>query len=177
MSSRRLGGYPDRFAGDDGAADPQVRKLIAAAQSGGSDAYLDAVVALCGARLLVPLVAAGDDTMEPDPTRDGEVSAVLLQRPDGARALPVFTGTDSATRWQAKARPIPATLDRVAQTALAEGAGTVLIDIAGPVALTIEGEVLTQLAAERRLVRLADGYGWAGTVADADGNGSQNGRR
>ncbi|NYI72390.1 hypothetical protein GGQ54_002950 [Naumannella cuiyingiana] len=164
MSGRELGGYDERFADDDGSPDEVVRDRLVAAGSGRPEAYLDAVVALCGARLLVPVLAAGDETLTPDPNREGDVSAVLLQRPDGARALPVFTGSDSAAAWHPQARPIPATLDRVAQTALAEGAGTVLVDVVGPAPLTIEGEVLGELAQGHRLVRLPDGFGWARTA-------------
>ncbi|TDT33075.1 SseB family protein [Naumannella halotolerans] len=158
-----LGGYDERFADDSGEADAQVRSRVAAAADGTPENYLTAVVALCGSRLLVPVLAGGDDSLTADPERAGEVSAVLLQRPDGARALPVFTGVDSAHEWHPAARPIPATLDRVAQTARAEGADTVLIDIAGPSPLTIEGELLAQLAQGHRLVRLPDGFGWIAT--------------
>lgn len=157
-----LGGYSRDFADDDGQSAPDVRTALAAAENASTNAlYLDAVVHLCLSRLLVPLVAAGDQTMAPDATRHAEMAAVLLEQPDGRRAVLAFTGTDALTAWHAGARPVPATLDVVADTAMRSQAGTVLIDIAGPHPLVIDGIVLENLALARRLVRLPDeSYGW-----------------
>ena len=41
------------------------------------------------------------------------------------------------------------------------GAAALLLDPAGPDPLVIDGEVLAQLAAGHRLVRIDDGFGWA----------------
>lgn len=166
--TRTLGGFSSHFADDDGTADPQVREALAAAESGEQVPYLDAVAALCLSRLLVPLVAGGDETLEPDPRREGHMSTALLQRPDGERAVLAFTGVDAMTAWFDRARPVPATLDVVCATARAESASTVLIDLAGPHALVIEGELVTQLADSHRLTRLPDGsFGWLSTREDS----------
>lgn len=150
------------FADDDGSADPQVRAALQASEDGAPASYLHGVVALCTARLLVPIMAAGDETMTADPEREGEVSAVLLQRSDGERALPVFTGSDAVASWHPKARPVPATLDKAAESALQQGAGSVVVDLAGPHPLVLERDVLEQLAQGRRLVALPEGeFGWA----------------
>ena len=58
-----------------------------------------------------------------------------------------FTGLDSLQAWDARARPVPVTVDKVAETAAAEGAVAVLVDVAGPHPLVLEGEVLDALAA------------------------------
>lgn len=158
--SRTLGGFSADFADDDGSADPSVREALERAASGDQADYLDAIVTLCASRLLVPLVAGGDETMEPDPTREGHMSTALLQRPDGARAAVVFTGTDAMSTWYEKARPVPATLDVVCRTAQAEGAATVLVDLDGPAPLVIEEAILSEIAQGHRLVRLEDGFGW-----------------
>lgn len=155
-----LGGYSAAFADDDGSADPELRKALAGAGGGDQAAYLDALVALCMARLLVPLVAGGDETMTHDPEREGHMSTALLQRPDGQKAMLAFTGSDAMAQWFERARPVPATLDVVCQTAQHEGAGTVLIDLEGPAPLVLEEAVIAEIAQGHRLVRLDDGYGW-----------------
>lgn len=176
-AGRSLGGTNDAFANDAGHADAAVRAALAKSVASGSQVdYLDAVAQLCLTRLLVPLMASGDDTMTPDPERAGEMSAVMLRHPDGRQAMLAFTGVDSLTSWNDSARPIPATLDVVASTAAAAGAGTVLIDFEGPSPLVIDGEVLQHLSLSRRLTRLEDGnFGWMATGvtgSDHPGDGS-----
>lgn len=166
--SATLGGYSAEFADDDGQADPGTRQALLRAATGVQADYLDAVAALCLSRLLVPLVAGGDETMSHDPERAGHMSTALLQNAAGERAMLAFTGTDSLTRWFDRARPVPATLDVVCQTAEHEGASTVLIDLEGPHPLVIEGAVLGQIAQGHRLVRLPDGaFGWAVPQSEA----------
>lgn len=150
------------FPGDDGSASAEVRGCLADAQPGADIAvYLRAVAALGGARILVPVVAqqVGD---QPGGDKEAEMSVVSLAGPDGVRALLAFTGLDALRAWDARARPVPVTLDLTAQAAIADGASAVLVDVAGPHPLVLEGEVLAELARGRRLVALADqGFGWA----------------
>jgi hypothetical protein len=133
------------------------------------DDYLRAVAALCGDRLMVPVVATATSIgtthggLASD--KEAEMAVVMLQRPDGSRALLGFTGVDSLQAWDARARPVPVTLDKVAETAAAEGAVAVLVDAAGPYPLVVEGEVMAALAQGHRLVELEDGFGWAVTAA------------
>ena len=151
------------FIGDRGDADPAVRAVIAQADSDLPTSYLRAVAALCGARLLLPVVASGDDSMEgPDPDRHADLAAVSLAAGDGRRALLAFTGMDALVAWEPRARPVPATLDDVAATVVETGDGALLVDAAGPVPFLIGDDIIAQLAQGRRLVELADGgFGWA----------------
>jgi hypothetical protein len=158
---RSLGGYSSEFAEDDGSASEGVREALAAAEAGEVETYLTAVTELCMTRLLVPLMSAGDETLHHDPARHAEMSAVLLQIEDGRRAMLAFTGVDALAAWNQRARPVPATLDVVADAAVQSQAGTVLVDFAGPHPLVIEGEFLENLALGRRLLRLPNSnFGW-----------------
>lgn len=160
-----LGDTNDEFAEDDGSAPEGLRDVMAGAGTGDQRAYLEAVVELCLSRLLVPIMSSGENLHPegPDPDRHAEMSAVLLQQADGAKAMLAFTGVDALAAWNPKARPIPATLDRVAEAAVMSGAGTLLIDLQGPVPMALEEPLLTNLGRGRRLVRLEDGFGWLAT--------------
>jgi hypothetical protein len=165
---RRLTASP--FPGDTGAASAQTRRLLAAAAEDATLlAYLRAVAALCGDRLLVPVVATatrlGETVAGLPSDKEAEMSVVTLQAQDGRRALLAFTGLDALQAWQPNVRPVPVTIDQAAQTANNEGLTAVLVDAAGPHALVIEGEVLQELAAGHRLVELSDGqFGWVTAV-------------
>lgn len=152
------------FAGDHGDPDPQVRGALADAST--PDAYARAVAALCGARLLMPVVARGKE----NPGDPAELAAVMLTAQSGKTALLAFTGLDSLSAWDAGARPVPCTLDEAAATAVETGSTALLVDVAGPARLVIEEDLLAELAAGRRLVELEDGgFGWLFTTrADAE---------
>ena len=157
---------PSPFPGDDGAADAGVRTALARfAVSQAPDDYLRAVAELCGDRLLVPVVATatrlGATTGGLASDKEAEMAVVMMQRADGGKALLGFTGLDALQAWDSRARPVPVTLDKVAETAVAEQAVAVLVDLAGPAPLVLEGEVLAALAQGHRLVDLGDGFGWA----------------
>jgi hypothetical protein len=158
-----LGQSNSAFLGDRGEADPAVRDAIAASGEHLPQSYLRAVAALCGSRLLLPVVASGDDSMDgPNPERQAELAAVSIQASDGRRALLAFTGIDALVAWEPRARPVPATLDDVAATVLETGDDALLVDSAGPVPFVIENDLISQLAQGRRLVELQDGgFGWA----------------
>ena len=134
--------------------------------------YLRAVAALCGDRLLVPVVATttqiGATVGGLASDKEAEMAVVMLRRADEGTAMLGFTGLDALQAWDARARPVPVTVDKVAQTATAEGAVAVLVDVAGPHPLVLEGEVLDALAKGHRLVDLGDGFGWAMPAADRD---------
>lgn len=158
---RTLGQPNASFAGDTGAPDPSLRAVLAEAYADG-DAYLRAVAALCGGRLLLPIVATGDEHGDgPDPNRHAEMAAVLMESASGAKGVVVFTGVDLFSAWRPDARPVPCTLDDVAATAVETKSSAIVIDVNGPNPLVIEGDLITQLAAGRRLVALDDGgFGW-----------------
>ena len=161
---RRLAASP--FPGDTGAASAETRRLLAAAVAEATPlAYLRAVAALCGDRLLVPVVATatrfGETVAGLASDKEAEMSVVTLQARDGRRALLAFTGLDALQSWQPEARPVPVTVDRAAQTARDEDLTAMVVDMAGPHPLVIDGEILGELAAGHRLVELADGeFGW-----------------
>jgi hypothetical protein len=158
---------PSAFPGDAGLASPATRRALAAAVAPQSSVdYLRAVAALCGDRVLVPVVATatrlGQSTAGLATDKEAEMSVVLLQSGDGRRAMLAFTGLDSMQAWDAGARPVPVTLDLAAQSAQADGAAALLVDFAGPHPLVIEGEVLAELAQGHRLVEVGEGqFGWA----------------
>ena len=140
--------------------------LAAAVQQATPNAYLRAIAALCGDRLLVPVVATatrrGQTVGGLTSDKEAEMSVVMLQAGDGRRAMLAFTGLDALQAWQADARPVPVTIDLAAQTAQSEGVAAVLIDFAGPHPLVVDGEVLDQLADGHRLVETEpDVFGWA----------------
>ena len=171
MSS--LGQPSAAYAGDRGEPDQRVRTLLAAAGNSRTD-YLRAVVALCTARFLLPIVALGDDAGGgPDPQRHAEIRAALLTTPDGNSGLPVFTGLDALLAWRPDARPVPCRLDEVAATAVEVGAVAVLVDVAGPEPLVIEAGLVAELAEGRRLVEVDGGeWGWLYARPDSSPGGS-----
>lgn len=154
-----------RWLGDRGEPDPAVRRALEAADQADTDpqgAYLRAVAALGGARLLMPIVATGDDSMSgPDPDRHAQMAAVSIQNEAGERALLAFTGIDAMTQWRSDARPVPGTLDEVAATVAEADCQALLLDVAGPHPFVVEGDLLAELAQGRRLVAMVDGgFGW-----------------
>jgi hypothetical protein len=157
---------PSPFPGDEGeASEVTRRRLGAAAVDPAVATYLSAVAALCLDRLLVPVVATatklGKTIGGLSSDKEAEMAVVLLEYEPGRRGLLAFTGLDALQAWQPRARPVPVTLDQLAQTARAEGAVAVLIDVAGPHPLSIEGEVLDGLAHGHRLVELEGSrFGW-----------------
>lgn len=151
--------------GDLGDADAPARAAMAAATT--REGYLDAVVALCSSRLLMPVMSPGTSAPEGS-TQVTELGAAVLTNEEGESALLCFTGIDSLQAWDARARPVPGTLDDLAATVEEAGASSLLVDVAGPVPMVIGPELVAQLSRGRRLVRLSDGYGWL-EVAPGEG--------
>lgn len=169
---RSLGQPNAAYAGDRGDADPETRtalRHVSQFGAGEPNVYLQAVAALCASRLLLPIVASGDDSgASPDPNRPAEMAAVLLTSVSGETGVLAFTGLDALTAWNPAARPVPCTLDDVAATALETGSSAVVVDVAGPHPLIIEQPLVGELAAGRRLVRLSDGgWGWLSRQIDS----------
>ncbi len=155
------------FPDDDGGATESTRSALASAFGSSEPGdYLRAVAALCADRVLVPVVATatrlGATVGGMASDKEAEMSVVLLQAPDGRRAMLAFTGMDALQAWDATARPVPVTIDIAAQSARADGAMAVLVDYAGPHPLVIEGDILAELAAGHRLTELpGNQFGWA----------------
>jgi hypothetical protein len=138
--------FSGRPAGDTGEADPGVTAALGAWQRG-AGSERDALLALAGTRLLVPVVAmllARDEQTGAD--KESEMALPTLIGNDGRAAIVAFTGVETLTRWRPDARPVAAPAARVWQAAVAEGQ-SVVIDVAGPVPLVVEGARLAALAA------------------------------
>lgn len=124
------------FDDDTGEADAHLRALLARGVDT-PDREKDLVAAVAAARLLVPIVAVAADTV-PHPDSGlltdaaSDMAAVTLTAPDGARALPVFTGVESLAAWDPKARPVPVTAQRAAQAAVQEGCHVIVLDPPAP---------------------------------------------
>lgn len=159
MQLRSLGQPSSRFAGDRGEADTLTRDAIARVSD--QNSYIRALVALCSSRLLMPIVASGDEAGDgPDPDRHAEMAAVTLTDESGTYLL-AFTGIDALQAWRADARPVPCLLDELSATAGPAGATALLIDVAGPQPFVISGEPLEQLASGMAIVEFDGGeFAW-----------------
>lgn len=163
---RSLSNPNARFADDHGEADPLTRQALARVTD--QQSYIRALVALCSSRLLMPIVATGDETDHPDPDRHAEMAAVKLVQ-DGVEHLLAFTGIDSMQAWQSGARPVPCTLDDLCATVQEAGAERLLIDAAGPTPIVIAGEALDLFAQGYAVAEFEGGeFAWVKYAEDAD---------
>jgi hypothetical protein len=118
------------YADDDGSAPAgyleAVRRLAA-----GEAGRAGVVEALRGERLLVPLLAAAGETGLDERGRlidkTQELSIVTVAGPDGGAILPMFSHVQAMQAWNAKARPVPTSVQRAAAAAL-DGPGRVVVD-------------------------------------------------
>ncbi|WP_062207831.1 SseB family protein [Demequina oxidasica] len=119
------------FADDDGSADARLAQALIKF-SRGKAPLTDVVDALAYARVLVPVLASGDERfigkhgIEQDEV--ASTGVVAVQMPDGRAALPVFTDVDAMKAWNVDARPIPAEGPRAALAAMAEEWSTLVIN-------------------------------------------------
>ncbi|SED18046.1 SseB protein N-terminal domain-containing protein [Nocardioides exalbidus] len=157
------------FADDSGAADPRVAAALVA-HAAGRTSSAEALAALQDARLLVPVVAVLGE-VELDAAglahdKSSDMAAVLVQAADGSKGLLAFTSTETMSRWDPEARPVPVTTPTAATAAVQDGAEALLVDLAGPATYVLDGDDLTRLAAGWRLVAIGDGpgegHGWIG---------------
>lgn len=61
-----------------------------------------------------------------------ELAVLLVEAPDGSRALPVFSGLPALAAWRSDVRPVVLTGAQACAAAVEEGARAVLLDPAGP---------------------------------------------
>jgi hypothetical protein len=143
------------FSDDDGSAAPALTAALADwARDRGTrrarEAERAVLAALHAARLLVPVVAVlGEAETGPDGLRrekSSDMAVPTIQAPDGRRALPAFTSTESLARWRPDARPVAVPLRLALQALAQEGADTLLIDLAGPVTYELTGPALRTAA-------------------------------
>ena len=141
------------FAGDTGAADPDLVAALAAAHgTPGDDAETALMERVAQARWLVPVVAVAAEVDESGPqavdTRS-DMAAVTLTSPEGSRALPMFTSLGSLAAWDHGARPVPVRAAAAAQAAISEECHVLLVDVASPHATVLRPSMLWALAQER----------------------------
>jgi hypothetical protein len=150
---------------DRGDSDPEVAAALSAFAAGQESEHA-ALMALSGARLLVPVVAAlaeaadADGTGSPGPgdaagagrrlrrEKVSEMALPTLVGSDGRRAVLAFTSLESLMAWRPDARPLPVPAHRIWQAGVQE-ASAVVIDVAGPVPLAVDGARLAALAEGR----------------------------
>jgi hypothetical protein len=168
VKERQLVG--SEFPNDTGVADSQLETALAA-YAGDPSAYTEALAALSGARVLVPVVAVLGE-VEVDAAglardKSSDMATVLLTGADGRLALLAFTATSTMAEWDPRARPVPVTCPVAAQSAVQEGAAALLVDVAGPVSLVVEGEDLARLAAGWTLGRVGERWAWIGSAGES----------
>lgn len=166
------------FGADTGAAEPAVRTALRAATANDGDpaateaAEATLVRALLGGRFLLPVLAAPpavaqawaseghshdpDDEHGRRHARDGHghghdeaMAAVRLVAPDGRQGLPVFTGLDALTEWDATARPLPMTAADTARMGIEEGCDVLIVDLGQPHGYVLRTSLVWALAEER----------------------------
>ena len=156
------------FAGDSGAASPQVVAALAAYAEDPAARHPGTLAVLQHARLLVPVVAVLGEVevdergLSHDKTSD--MAAVLMRGQDGRTALLAFTGSETLRRWDPDARPVPVTARDAARSARQDGADALVVDVAGPTLFVVEGEDLAALAdgwTRTRVSGPATAWAWA----------------
>ena len=119
------------FADDDGTADARLAQSLIRF-SRGKAPLAEVVDSLAYARVLVPVVADGDQRIvgKHGVKQDHVASTgvVALQAPDGRMALPIFTDVEAMRAWNDSARPIPAEGPRAALAATAEGWSVLILN-------------------------------------------------
>ncbi len=128
-------------ASDTGAADPRLASALAAGDRA------EALAALVGARVFAAITATATAEQVIGGLRaesSAEMAVVLIEAPDGSRALPVFQDLAALKRWRLDARPVPLTGPQACAAALDEGAVVVLLDPAGAALAVTELRTLAQ---------------------------------
>jgi len=92
--------------------------------------------------------------------KTSDMAAVLMTGRDGRLALLAFTGTQTLTRWNPEARPVPVATQLAAQSALQDQAAALVIDIAGPHTFVIEGADLEAVARGWTLAEVGGRSAW-----------------
>jgi hypothetical protein len=171
--ARRLQG--SEYVDDDGSADAALLTALAS-YDGEAASHARVLAALAGARVLVPVVAVLGEVEHDERgiarDKSSDMACVLMTGADGRRALLAFSGTDTLTRWDADARPVPVATALAAATAVQEGADALVLDLAGPHRFVLAGADLHRIAAGWRPVRLANGeWAWLGTDPEDSADG------
>lgn len=147
------------FSDDDGTADAHLAQVLIR-HSHGHAPLSEVVDALAYARVLIPVLATGEQRFvgEHGLEQDAVASTgvVAVQMPDGRAALPVFTDVDAVKQWNDKARPIPAEGPRAALAAIAENWSS----------LVVNPGMETVLIPRPAVWALGQGYTWQPAIVD-----------
>ncbi len=163
------------FADDDGTPDAQVRAALAAARDAapGTEAYAraeaDLLAALASARIFAAVEAVASQVEDGPVAEDGpaggsggaeagsplrrevvsDMAGPVLTAPDGRRATPVFTGTDTLAAWRPGARPVPVRSADAARAAIEDACDVMLLDIGTDLGRVLRLSQVWALAQER----------------------------
>nr|WP_240895050.1 SseB family protein [Kineococcus siccus] len=111
----------------------------------------DVVAALAGSRVFAPVVAVLGETevvaAGPAGDKSADMALAVMTRPDGGRALPLFSSLASLTAWRADARPVPVPAATAALAAAQEECEALVLDAAGPVRFVVHRPALAALVA------------------------------
>lgn len=143
-AGRTFDHHETAFADDDGSAPAGYYEAISALRDATltksaarvAEAQADALVALSGIRVLVPLLAeAGGFGVTPEGRtveKTQELSIVTVAAPDGRQVMPVFSSVDSMRSWNPEARPIPVPAPQAAVAAAQEQTDLIIVDPGSP---------------------------------------------
>lgn len=145
------------FGADDGAADPALRAALVHDER-------TWMTALATARVLVPVVASDEGLDEHGGDQHGgdghgrdehrgdkaaSMATVIVEGPQGQRALPVFTGLDSLAAWSTDARPSPVQAPVAARAAISEQCDVLVVDPGSPTQVVVRPSMLWALAQQQ----------------------------
>lgn len=154
-AGRHLSGSP--FAGDTGEPDLRVREALhrlqecPPAQAGAREGEL--LEALGHARLFACVQAVAAEVDHGDGhTREvtSDMASPVLTAPDGRRATPLFTGTDTLAAWRRDARPVPVGTAEAARAAIEDACDVMLLDLGTQSGYVLRLSHVWALAQERR---------------------------
>ncbi|PWJ25414.1 type III secretion system (T3SS) SseB-like protein [Branchiibius hedensis] len=130
------------FGADDGSADPALRASLTQDERCWMSALADA-------RVLVPVVATEEGRDEHGGDKAASMATVIVQGPQGERALPVFTGLDSLAAWSSDARPSPVLAPVAARAAISEQCDVLVVDPGTATQVVVRPSMLWALAQQQ----------------------------
>ncbi len=149
-AGRRFGVNPHQT--DDGSA-PEAFMVAIERFRAGESGPAEVVDSLRQSRVLVPLVAelgeSGTNERGQQVDKSQELSIVTVEGPDGRAVMPVFSSVAAMGRWNPAARPVPASVLRVALAAAGEGTALVVVDATSPSEFVVRRPALWAIAQER----------------------------